>query len=52
MNNMTVNSKMQINKDLDTKNSTKDLQTILHMGFEQGFTNGLNNLDELLQRGI
>jgi hypothetical protein len=32
--------------------STKDLQTILDMGFEQGFTDGLNNLNELLQRGI
>ena len=32
--------------------SAKDLQTILDMGFEQGFTAGLNNLDELLQRGI
>ena len=32
--------------------STKDLQTILDMGFEQGFTDGLNNLDELLQHGI
>jgi hypothetical protein len=38
---------VQINFD-----SAKDLQTILDMGFEQGFTAGLNNLDELLQRGI
>jgi uncharacterized protein YndB with AHSA1/START domain len=38
---------VQINFD-----SAKDLQTILDMGFEGGFTAGLNNLDELLERGI
>ena len=29
-----------------------DIKVIMDMGFEQGFTDGLNNLDELLQRGV
>jgi uncharacterized protein YndB with AHSA1/START domain len=31
-----------------TYDSTADMETIIKMGFEQGFTMGLNNLEELL----
>ena len=31
--------------------SGQDLKTILEMGFQEGFTAGLNNLEELLEKG-